>query len=386
VSTTGTGSLTGWQKAIDISLALVLAVGSLAAAAVSRQPGVCVPLVVMATISLVWRRRWPVAVWAVSGACTLAAVGVSESATVVVLSPLVALYTVALTSPRAVSRRTAVVTTSASLVAVYLAHPAGSLWPTYVAAVVVTLAFWLVGDNLRVRRAYVAELEAKAARAEADRAAELAQAAAQERERIARELHDVVAHHVSVIAVQAGAARLLAEGGAGATTSRDDWAAIEDTARQALTELRQLLGVLRHGGEAPSLAPQPGLGQLERLLDEVRSAGLPVRSELEGTPVALPSALDLSAYRIVQEALTNVMKHEGRVPTLVVVRYGPAEVEVTVENDGGGPRPVAAVSGAGHGLVGMRERVGVLGGELDAGPRTDGGFAVRARLPLDHAL
>jgi signal transduction histidine kinase len=385
VSTSSTGPLTARQKAIDISVAVVLLVTSLAGAAVSPQPGASVPLVVLATVSLVWRRKWPVAVWAVSGACTLAAVGVQGSATVVVLSPLVALYTVALTSPRAVSRRVAVVTAAASLVGVYLVHP-GSVWLPYLSAIVVTIGSWLVGDNLRVRRAYVAELEAKAARAQADRAAELAQAAAQERERIARELHDVVAHHVSVIAVQAGAARLLAEGNGGVTSSRDEWAAVEETARQALTELRQLLGVLRHGGEGPSLAPQPGLGQLERLLDEVRAAGLPVRSELDGTPIALPSALDLSAYRIVQEALTNVMKHEGRVPTLVAVRYRPGEVEVTVENEGGGPRLVTAVSGAGHGLIGMRERVGVLGGDLDAGPRPGGGFAVRARFPLDNGL
>ena len=340
----------------------------------------------VAAVSLAWRRRWPVPVWAVSGAAAVAGIAMRETPGFIVLAPALALYTVATTSTRRVSRQVGAATVLGTLLAVYLNRPGGPVWLTYMFAVVATAACWLVGDNVRTRRAYVSELEAKAARAEEDRESALARAAAQERERIARELHDVVAHHVSVIAVQAGAARLLAEEGDANRSSAKDWAAVEETARQALGELRQLLGVLRHDGYAPSLSPQPGLGQLDRLLDEVRGAGLPVSAGLEGAPVALPSALDLSAYRIIQEALTNVMKHEGCVPTTVVVRYGPAVVEVEVTNVGQpGAQRAASAEGQGHGLIGMRERVGVLGGRLKAGPRPEGGFVVRAQLPLDGA-
>jgi signal transduction histidine kinase len=166
------------------------------------------------------------------------------------------------------------------------------------------------------------------ARAETDRAAEAEHAAAEERTRIARELHDVVVHHVSVIAVQAGAARMLAGQGTRAADARQALTDVEATARQTLGELRQLLGVLRRNGEPPTRDPAPGLDQLGRLLDDVRRAGLRVQARTEGTPVALPPAVDLSAYRIVQEALTNVLKHAGCVPASVLINYrgpGPAD-------------------------------------------------------------
>jgi signal transduction histidine kinase len=250
---------------------------------------------------------------------------------------------------------------------------------------VVISAAWLIGDNLRVRRAYVAELEAKAARADTERAAEMQRAASEERSRIARELHDVVAHHVSVIAVQAGAARMLSEKEGNEIGAHQALAAVEASAREALGELRRLLGVLRHDdGEGPDLAPQPGLRQLPKLVSDVRLAGLPVELNVIGEPVPLPPALDLSAFRIVQEALTNVLKHEGSVPTSVIVRYLPDELEIDVI-DSAPPRPHTERASSGRGLIGMQERVAMFGGELRAGPGASGGFEVRASMPLTQA-
>jgi signal transduction histidine kinase len=238
---------------------------------------------------------------------------------------------------------------------------------------------WLIGDNVRVSRAYLAEQRATADRVEAERVADLARVAEQERNRIARELHDVVVHHVSVIAVQAGAARMLA---APADDGRT-WAEIEATARRALTELRQLLGVLRHGQQRPDRTPPPGLDQLDRLVDEVNRAGLPVRCRVSGDPVPLSAAADLAAYRIVQEALTNVLKHQGRTATDVSVHYRADELELTVVSASTTDPPPQSSTGRGHGLIGMRERVAVLGGRLDARPRPGGGFAVAARIPIE---
>ena len=338
-----------------------------------------------AIVPLVWRHRAPVAVWAVSGLATLAAMIAHGSPGLLAFGPLVALYTVATTSPRRVSLAAGAVTLVGVTLGVAIARSEALSWDAFVFPVVVVAAAWLIGDNLRVRRAYLAELEASAARTEADRAADAAAAAAQERARIARELHDVVVHHVSVIAVQAGAARMVADQRVDADATQRTWAEVEATARQALGELRQLLGVLRHDEEKPSLSPQPGLDQLDRLVDDVRHAGLPVDISVEGRPVQLPPTVDLSAYRIVQEALTNVLKHEGRVPTTVVVRYGPDDLEIEVADQG--PRvPVTPVqTDAGHGLAGMRERVALFGGDLRAGPRPGGGFVVVARIPLAGA-
>jgi signal transduction histidine kinase len=206
---------------------------------------------------------------------------------------------------------------------------------------------------------------------------------AEERLRLARELHDVVAHSISVIAVQSGV-------GAHVANTQPEEAAkalatIEATSRAALTELRRLLGVLRQEGEPEgSLAPVPGLADLDALLAEVAKAGLGVRLRVEGTPSPLPAGVDLSAYRIVQEALTNVVKHAGPARAQVVVGYGDHEVTVEVVDDG---RGVAAPTGdgrarVGHGLIGMRERVAAFGGDLEVGPGPDGGFRVAARLPL----
>jgi len=338
----------------------------------------------VAFIPLAWRRRAPIPVWAISGAATLAAMAFHGSPGPLALGPLIALYTVATTSPRRVSLAAGVITLLGVTLGVLASRQSETLtWEKFGLPLVVVASCWLIGDNLRVRRAYVAELEAKAAHAEADRAVERTRAISQERTRIARELHDVAVHHVSLIAVQAGAARLLAEQADPRTDERKPLAAIEQTARQALEELRQILGVLRHDAEPQALTPPPGLGQLDQLLDEVRRSGLPVTLTIHGTPATLPPAIDLSAYRIVQEALTNVVKHEGTVPTTVVVRHRPTDIELEITNDSATRDHRSTTTGHGHGIVGMRERVAIFGGQLDAHHRADGGFAVVARIPLN---
>ena len=226
-------------------------------------------------------------------------------------------------------------------------------------------------------RRIVGERERRLQLAERERDVAAREAVVAERARIARELHDVVAHSVSVMVVQAQAGpRLLAA----PERAREAFDSIESTGREALVELRRLLGVLRGGDEHAATAPQPGLGALDALLAQVREAGLRVDLRIEGEPLRLPAGIDLSAYRIVQEALTNTLKHAGRAEAEVIVRYGPRSVELEILDNGAGPRTSA--NGSGHGLVGMRERVVLYGGSLETGSRDGHGFAVRARLPL----
>jgi signal transduction histidine kinase len=201
----------------------------------------------------------------------------------------------------------------------------------------------------------------------------------EERARIARELHDVIAHSVSVMIVQAGAARLTLNGEAHRAT--ESLLSVERAGRQALDEMRRLLGMLRQGNAEPQLAPQPGLGDIEQLVDQVRAAGLPIALEVEGTPVALAPGVDLSAYRIVQEALTNAIKHANARSARLRLRYEADAVAIEVVDDGVG----GTVNGTGHGLVGMRERVELYRGTLEAGALADGGFRVHARLPVGQA-
>jgi signal transduction histidine kinase len=224
----------------------------------------------------------------------------------------------------------------------------------------------VVGD--RDRRVQLAERERDLAAREA---------VVEERARIARELHDVVAHGVSVMVVQAQAGpRLLAD----PDQARGVFSAIETTGREALVELRRLLGVLRGGDDQADTAPQPGLDALAALVEQVREAGLLVDLRIEGDRTELPPGVDLSAYRIVQEALTNTLKHAGRAEAEVILRYDSTVLELEILDNGVGPR--THVNGSGHGLVGMRERVALYGGTLEAGSRNGHGFAVRARLPL----
>ena len=202
-------------------------------------------------------------------------------------------------------------------------------------------------------------------------------AVADERTRIARELHDVVGHSVSVMTVQASAARRLLR--PHQEKEREALLVVEQTGREALAEMRRMVGVLRRPEEAPALAPQPSLEHLDRLISQTREAGLPVDLRIEGDPEPLPTSVDLTAYRLVQEALTNAIKHARANHAEVVVRYDDGQVELTVTDDGSGDGDGES---GGHGLVGMRERVSVYGGELEAGPLAEGGYRLRARLPI----
>ena len=226
-------------------------------------------------------------------------------------------------------------------------------------------------------------MRARVAAAERERAEAAAQAAAEERARIARELHDVVAHSVSVMVVQtSGVRRLLKEE---QHREREALLSVEQIGRQALTEMRRMLGVMRASGEQPAaaLAPQPGLQHLDRLIAQVEEAGLPVTLRFEGERRGLSPGVDLSAYRIVQEGLTNVLKHSKGSHADVVVRFDDSAVRLEISDDG----VVAPGNGDdnGHGLVGMRERVALYGGTLEAGPRDGGGFVLRAELPVEAA-
>ena len=236
---------------------------------------------------------------------------------------------------------------------------------------------WLAGFALRERAEQAEAAEERAARAEREREAAARIAVAEERARIARELHDIVAHAVSVMVLQVGAVRhklpdTLDE-------DRDALRGVEQAGRAALAEMRRLLGAMRRDGDDLELAPQPGLGSLDALLEEVRRAGLPVRLHVEGERVPLPRAIDLSAYRIVQEGLTNALKHARAGSADVTLRYGPDELQIEVRDDGDGS---AVNDGLGHGLVGVRERVKIYGGEMSAGAAPTGGFVLSTRLPL----
>jgi signal transduction histidine kinase len=240
-------------------------------------------------------------------------------------------------------------------------------------------AAWLAGLALSTRSQQALELRERAERAERDREEQARRAVEEERARIARELHDVVAHSVSVMVVQAGGVRRLLD--SDQDRQREALLAIEQTGRGALTEMRRMLGVLRTGEpQTGPLTPQPGLEHLDRLVEQVRAAGLEVDLEVEGRPVPLAAGIDLSAYRIVQEGLTNTLKHAGPgASARVLVRYLPEQIELRVSNSG-----LAADNGdGGHGLVGMRERVALYGGTLAVGPCADGGYVVCARLPVE---
>ncbi|WP_129841681.1 histidine kinase [Streptomyces sp. RFCAC02] len=247
---------------------------------------------------------------------------------------------------------------------------------------------WVLGDSLRTRRAYYAELERRAERLERERETRTAMAVAAERARIARELHDVVAHNVSVMVVQADGAAYVLDSAPDQT--RTALRTISSTGRQALTEMRRLLGVLRGedgGAAAGDYVPQPGVDELGDLVDQVRDAGLPVDFRVEGTPQPLPSGVALTAYRIVQEALTNSRKHGGpHVGATVRLCYRRDTLTVLADDDGRGADDGSyaerGADGLGHGLIGMRERVGMVGGVLVAGPRPGGGFRISATLPL----
>jgi signal transduction histidine kinase len=236
---------------------------------------------------------------------------------------------------------------------------------------------WAAGYALRERAQKAEAAETRAMRAEREREAAARLAVAEERARIARELHDVVAHAVSVMVLQVGAVRhKLPEAQA---DDREALRGVERAGRTALTEMRRLLAAMRRDGEDVEFTPQPGLDSLEALVEDVGRAGLPVELHIDGRPVPLPRGVDLSAYRIVQEGLTNALKHARASAADVTVRYGLEELEIEVRDDGVGS---STTDGLGHGLVGVRERVKIYGGEMSAETTTEGGFVLTSRLPL----
>ena len=247
----------------------------------------------------------------------------------------------------------------------------------FVVASIIFAIVWTIAFGVGRKSLEADEAKERASRAEREREERARSAVAEERARIARELHDVVGHSVSVMTVQASGVRRLLR--PDQDREREALLVVERTGREALAEMRRMVGVLRRPEEAPALAPQPSLEHLSRLVDQARESGLPVDLRIEGEATQLPAGVDLTAYRLVQEGLTNVVKHAQATRAEVFVNYGDGYLEVTVKDDGKG---LGNGDGGGHGLVGMRERVSVYGGELDAGPQTGGGYRLRAKLPL----
>jgi signal transduction histidine kinase len=334
--------------------------------------GLFVAFVLLQTLPLTVRRYWPRTVLAVTIGSSLGNAFLTDAPALPV-GVVVALYTVAAHCDRRTAVRGALAA-STVLPALLFSPGGGDGVPLLTPAGLLLSIAWALGDNLRTRRAYLREVEDKAERLEREREENARRAAAGEQARIARELHDVIAHNVSVMVVQAAAAGDVFD--SQPAKAREALASIEHTGREALTELRRLLGAVR---AEDGKVPQPGLGRLPALLDQVRAAGLDVDLRTQGEQRQLPLGIDLSAYRIVQEALTNTLKHAAARHAQVVLRYSADELAVDVVDDG---RGTTTNGDAGQGLIGMRERVALYDGDLVAGPRAEGGFAVSARFPL----
>ncbi|HEY2703296.1 MAG TPA: sensor histidine kinase [Candidatus Dormibacteraeota bacterium] len=377
------------DRVLDVGLTVLVAAVSLAWAVGVREErhvvsasAFGVVLALWSSLPLLVRRRWPVAVLAaVESAVVVGLVQATPDLRLGGPALVVAMFTVATRSPRPRALGAALAVAGCNglvLVVAYLLGRSGALHDL-VADTILVAGAWAIGDNIGTRRAYLAALEERAERLEREQTVVSQRAALAERARIARELHDVVAHHVSAIAVQAGAAEELAE--RDPARARAVLATIQATSREALAEMRAVVGVLREEGDGVTLAPQPGLGQLAQLAAQSRSAGLDVRVRVDGPPAPLPDALDVCAYRIIQEALTNTLKHAGATRAEVTVRYTEDGVELSVVDDGGVATVPTSLPGAGRGLVGMRERVALFRGRLDAGRIPGGGFRVVAHLP-----
>jgi signal transduction histidine kinase len=370
---------------------LVVAIGLGVAIAVidlhkgGKDPGPAGPLwfdvliAVAAVLPLFWRRRYPfgapVATAIVIGASTF----VDELA--VPHSPVFFFLGIAaaflLGSLRESRQALAGLAIMVGVVAIVDRNdPGGSAGDVLVTSIVFGVS-WGIGFGMALKFREAEQARERADRADREREEKARAAVSEERARIARELHDVVGHSVSVMTVQAAGARQLLD--PDQEREREALMVVEQTGREALAEMRRLVGVLRRPEEAPALAPQPSLEHLGRLVEQAREAGLPVELHVEGEPVALSAGLDLTAYRFVQEGLTNAVKHARAQHADVLVRYADGHVELTVSDDGTGD---GGGDSGGHGLVGMRERMSVYGGELEAGPRPEGGYRLHARLPI----
>jgi signal transduction histidine kinase len=392
--------LRGHPLVVDSVLALLVAVLGLSAFGVRLVPlPVGLLFIVALSAPVAVRRRYPVgafvAVIIVGGLEVLLMPRPLGSD----LAVIVLLYTLAAYRPRRISLAGLAICLAGSAAAI----AKWAQWPTLdsmyalgaTAAVFAgpALLAWLLGDSMQWRRGYYRGLEERAARLERERDAQAQIAAAAERARIARELHDVVAHNVSVMVVQADGAAFAFE--TSPEKTRQALTAISRTGRQALAEMRGLLGVLRSADEGAQLAPQPGVEQLAGLLEQTRAAGVPVSFTVEGVPRPLPPGAALTAYRIVQESLTNARKHGGpTVTAAVTLRFCEEQLVIKVTDDGrrraagdvAEMRDGVRGDGLGHGLIGMRQRADVYGGTVTAGPQRGGGWRVTATLPLPAAV
>jgi signal transduction histidine kinase len=349
------------------------------------EPGTCgcgpipfwaYPMVAAQCAPLAVRRRFPFVAPLVAGVVTMAHGLTSLPDPPVEYAGLIAIYTVAAYARRRLANAAAVIAAVGTVGVFVLDWPRSDYEDVTVTILLLTTA-WLLGENTRSRRARIAEVEARAEQLERTRAVEAQAAVVAERNRIAREMHDVVAHHVSMMVVQAEAGPVVVgHDPARAVASFD---AISAAGKQALSEMRRLLGVLKQEDDRP-LAPQPGLSRIPDLVAGVRAAGLDVELDFRPPEGQLDAALDLSGYRLVQETLTNALRHAGPSRVRVAVFQEAETLVLDIVDDGVGGMVPPGTSG--HGLVAMRERVTMLGGRLDAGPRDGGGWAVAAVLPL----
>jgi signal transduction histidine kinase len=349
------------------------------------EPGTCgcdpiplwaYPLVAAQCAPLVVRRRFPFGATLVAGVVTMVHGLTSLPDPPVEYAGLIAIYTVAAYARRPLANVAAVIAAVGTVGVFVLDWPLSDYEDITVTVLLLTSA-WLLGENTRSRRARIQEAEARAEQLERTRAVESQAAVAAERNRIAREMHDVVAHHVSMMVVQAEAGPVVVEHDPARAVASFD--AISQAGKQALAEMRRLLGVLKHEEDSP-LAPQPGLSRVPDLVAGVRAAGLDVELDFRPPEGRLDAALDLSAYRLVQEALTNILRHAGPSSVRVGVFQEDDSLVLDIVDDGVGDAAQRGTTG--HGLVAMRERVTMLGGRLNVGPRDVGGWAVQAVLPL----
>jgi signal transduction histidine kinase len=351
-------------------------------------------LILLQTVPLTWRRQAPIPVLAVTMSALFVYSVDGYLTSFAALGFLVALYTAAAYRERSVSILAGIA--AAFVVVLVLLMQKEPVEPDAILAECLFVgAAWFLGDGLRIRRGQVLMLEDRASRLEREREERAERAVAEERRVIARELHDVVAHNVSVIVAQAGAAQRISGSQPGEALAA--LGSIEHTGREALVEMRRLMGLLRPDAERVTRrAPQPGLDELDTLVEQVRDAGVPVLLTIEGRPRPLPVGLDLSAYRIVQEALTNVLRHSHPSRVDVVVRYRPRSLELAITDDGTDLHDEEAPQIEGvddgraprirYGHLGMHERVALFGGELSAGRVPGGGYRVSATLPTDEEL
>jgi len=330
------------------------------------------------TLPLAWRRRAPLPATAfIAAAIVVGDVASGWNGSVISFdSSIIAAYSSGAHARQRSAIAALMLLLGANLVDA-LGAPGNRTGNVALGVVVFSLVPWLVGQALRRERRRTAELSELTGQLEAQREQLASEAVSAERARIARELHDVLAHTISLIAVQADAAAKLLRHDPG--RAREPLETIQSTSRGALAEMRQLVGLLRDDGAGAPTEPQPGVDDIERLVDEVRRSGVPVTFELTGPPRSLSAPLDLAAYRIVQEGLTNVRKHAANADACVSLRYRRDDLEIEVRDNG-----AASVEseGGGYGLVGIQERVSLLGGQLNAGRTAEGGFLLRARLPL----